>query len=296
MAVDYYSVLGVPKNASADEIKKAFRKQAKKHHPDANRNDPNAEARFKEVNEAYEVLSDPEKRQQYDAFGANWRNYQQGADANPQGGGAYYTQYGGVNVEDFQDIFNAFFRGRTTAGGFGGAQRQAPMRGQDIETPVEISLYEAYHGAERIVTKSDGRKLNVVIPRGAKDGTKVRFAGEGGVGAGGNGDLFLVVKVLDDPKFKREGDDLHTEVEVDVFTAMLGGKVNVRTLDGKPTVVTVPPMTQGGQKLRVSGKGMPRLRQPHQHGDLYARVIITIPTSLTPEQKRKLEELRALFK
>lgn len=296
MAMDYYSVLGVSKNASPDDIKKAFRKQAKKYHPDANRNDPNAEARFKEVNEAYEVLSDPQKRQQYDNFGANWREYQQGAGANPRGGGAYYTQYGGVNVEDFQDIFNAFFRGGTTGGGFGGGQRQAPVRGQDIETPVEISLYEAYHGAERIVTKSDGRKLNVVIPRGAKDGTKVRFAGEGGSGVGGNGDLYLVVKVLDDPNIKRDGDDLHLEVEVDMFTALLGGKVEVRALDGKPVVVTVPPMTQGGRKLRVVGKGMPRLRQPRQYGDLYARVIITIPPTLTAEQKRKLEELRATFK
>ncbi len=296
MPSDYYNLLGIPKNASPDDIRKAFRKKAKKYHPDANRNDPNAETRFKEINEAHEVLSDPQKRQQYDTYGANWRDPQQGNPqrGNPQRGNPQQGGNATVNPEDLQDMFNTFFRGGAASGGgfggFGGAQRQAP-RGQDIERSVQISLREAYEGTERLVTK-DGRNLRVSIPAGATDGTKVKLAGEGA----GGGDLYLVVEVEEDAHFKREGNDLHTEINVDVFTAFLGGEVGVPTL-GKTLMLKIPPMTQSGKKFRLKEKGMPVLRQLNQHGDLYARVQIILPNAkaLTDAQRAQIEQLRQSF-
>jgi curved DNA-binding protein len=279
MAQNYYSVLGVSKNATQDEIKKAFRKQAKRYHPDANPNDPQAEERFKEINEAYETLGDPEKRRQYDMFGHDYAR--QGAGGPPPG----YGGAGGINADDLQDILNSFMNfGRTSQRG------RSPLRGQDIEQPVQISLYEAYHGTERVLNKG-GRQLRVAIPAGASDGTRVRVAGEGGLGANGGmpGDLYLVVELAEDPQFKRDGYDLTVDVNIDMFTAMLGGEVQVPTL-GRPLKLKIPAGTQSGRKFRLAGKGMPSIKG--SPGDLYARINITVPERLTPEQRRLVEQLR----
>lgn len=300
---DYYKTLGVDKNATEKEIKQAFRKQAKQWHPDANRDNPNAEAKFKEVNEAYEVLSDATKRSTYDQFGsANPQDF--GFGGAPGGGGRYtYTSSGeDAGGTPFGDIFEQFFggasrsrRGRGTAsqnpfGDFSGASsRQA---GQDIEQPVSISLKEAYNGGVRIVTKGE-RKLRVNIPKGATDGTRIRLAGEGGEGFGGgpSGDLYLVVQLEEDPLFKRTGDDLTVEVKVDMFTAMLGGEVGVPTLD-RSLKLRVPAGTQSGKRIRLKGKGMPNVKQQEQFGDLYARILITVPENLNDSQRALVEGLR----
>lgn len=297
---DYYKILGVNKNATEKEIKQAFRKQAKQWHPDANRDNPNAEAKFKEVNEAYEVLSDPTKRSTYDQFGSV--NPQDFGFGGAPGGGRYgYT----TSTEDFAgspfaDILEQFLggRGRSTRGrgvsqepfGFGG--NMGRTNGQDIEQPVTISLREAYSGGVRIVTKGD-RKLRVNIPAGATDGTRIRLAGEGGAGAGGGltGDLYLVVQIEDDPQFQRKGDDLTVDVKVDMFTALLGGEVEVPTLD-RPVKLRIPAGSQSGKKFRLTGKGMPNVKQSDHAGDLYARLLITVPENLTPHQREAVEDLR----
>lgn len=294
MAKDYYKTLGVSKTASEQEIKKAYRRLAKQYHPDANRDDPNAEARFKEVNEAYEVLGDKEKRAQYDRFGADFRQYQQYQNAGGPGGpgpGGFYTN---VDMNDsgvgdlFESIFGGFGRG---AAGGRASTRQGGIRGRDIEHELSITLREAYDGTTRYITKGE-RRIKVNIPAGAATGTKVRLTGEGEPGMGAAaGDLYLVVQVEPDKQFQRSGDDLSVEIEIDMFTALLGGEIKVPTM-GRPVKLKVPAGTQSGQKFRISGKGMPRLRVKDQHGDLYARILITVPTNLTPEQRTLAEQFK----
>lgn len=284
MSRDYYIVLGVPRDASDDEIKKAFRHKAKQYHPDANPEDTGAEARFKEVNEAYEVLSDEEKRAAYNQFGANWEQYQNFNGQSP------FTSRGEVPFTDMSDIFETIFSG---AGGRGfNSRADFPRAGRDIEQEVYISLREAYEGAQRIVSK-EGRDITVRIPRGAATGTKVRLAGEGqpGYKGGSNGHLYLVVQVAKDANFERQDDDLHVDVKVDAVTAMLGGEVEVPTL-ARPVRTRIRAGTQSGQKLRLTGKGMPKLRKGNEFGDLYARVMITVPTQLDAEQRKRAEALR----
>ncbi|HHS97481.1 MAG TPA: J domain-containing protein [Chloroflexi bacterium] len=309
---DYYQILGVSRDATEDEIKRAYRRLARKYHPDVNPGDKEAEERFKEINEAYEVLSDPEKRRKYDQLGAAWREWErmggqpddfdwsQWVSAAP-GGQRVYVRYG--TAEDLEDLFGGsspfsdFFT--QIFGGLGGAPggfefRARPRRGQDLEHEVEISLEEAYHGTTRLLQK-DGRRLQVKIPPGAYTGLRIRMAGEGGPGAAGGqpGDLYLRVRVAPHPRFERRGDDLYTTVPVDLYTAVLGGKVRVETLAG-PVMLTIPPGTQNGQTFRLRGKGMPKLRQKGQYGDLYARVEVRLPTRLTPRQRELFEELRRL--
>jgi curved DNA-binding protein len=291
---DYYQTLGVSKTASEKEIKQAFRKLAKKHHPDANPDDPSAETKFKELNEAYEVLSDTEKRAMYDRFGT----------VNPQnipGAGGFHTNVDNGDAP-FSDILESLFGGfgrsgsartrtRTRTTGFEGFE--PPVGGQDIEQPVTISLREAYTGATRIITKGD-RKLKVNIPAGATDGTKIRLSGEGKPTRGGGkpGDLYLVVQVEADSQFERDGDNLQIDSRVDMFTAMLGGEVEVPTFD-KPLKLRIPAGTQSGRRFRLSGKGMPVKGKPGEFGDLYARILITIPENLNAEQRKLVEKLRA---
>jgi curved DNA-binding protein len=313
---DYYQVLGVSRDADQKEIRSAFRKQARECHPDVNPGDPASEERFKEINEAYEVLSDPEKRAKYDQLGSEWQHYQQqGGEPGgfnwgqwttgaPGQGQRVHVQYG--TPEDLEDIFGGggafsdFFT--SIFGGMGGARPEGarqgytyqprPRRGQDYEQEVEIALREAYQGATRVLQK-DGRRLEVTIPPGAKTGTRVRMSGEGGPGAAGGepGDLYLRVRVQPDPVFEREEDGLRVTVPVDLYTAILGGEVRVPTLSG-PVMLTIPEGTQNGQVFRLRGKGMPRLRNPDQHGDLYARVDVRLPADLTPRQRELFEELR----
>jgi curved DNA-binding protein len=316
---DYYDVLGVSRDADNKEIRKAFRRLARKVHPDVNPNDPEAEERFKELNEAYEVLSDPEKRQKYDQLGAEWKRYQQSGGrpgdfdwsrwttgAPGAGGQRVHVRYGTPeDLEDllggtspFSDFFNQIF------GGMRGSAREdvprgfeyqvRPQRGRDYEQEVEITLQEAYHGTTRTFEK-DGRRLQAKIPAGARSGTRIRIAGEGGTGAAGGetGDLYLRIRVSPDPRFERQGDDLYVTVPVDLYTATLGGKVRVPTLDGAVRL-TIPSGTQNGRVFRLRGKGLPHLRQPEEHGDLYARVDVRLPTDLSPKQRELFEELRRI--
>ncbi|NWF71013.1 MAG: J domain-containing protein [Chloroflexi bacterium] len=285
MPRDYYEILGVRRDASEKEIKQAFRRLAKKYHPDANPN-PQAEARFKEINEAYEVLSDTDKRAKYDRFGPDFARMQDMPNTYT------YTQndMGG----DFGSLFETLFGG---FGGFGGETRRGAggvrgrIKGEDIEQPVRITLREAYEGTTRLISKGE-RKIKVNIPAGATEDTKVRVAGEGapGFGGGAAGDLYLIVEIEPDEHFKRQGNDLTTEVRVDMFTAILGGEVEVPTL-ARPVKLKIPAGTQSGKKFRISGKGMPGMRG-ESSGDLYARILITVPQHLNAEQRALLERLR----
>ena len=289
MARDYYDILGVNRSASEAELKKAYRKKAKQYHPDANPDNPTAEAKFKEVNEAYEVLRDEEKRSQYDRFGENWKNYQGFNGENPFGGSSGFNQGA---YTDMSDMFETIF-GSASRGGFGGSRRtNMQMPGNDIEQPIYISLRESYEGTKRIITKN-GRDINVNIPKGATNGTKVRLSGEGnpGINGGPPGNLYLIVNVHDDPQFERKDDDLYVDVKVSAFTAMLGGEVEVPTMT-RPVRMKIRSGTQSGQRLRLSGKGMPKLRKKNEFGDLYARIMLTVPNSLDDEQKQQIEALR----
>jgi len=308
---DYYKILGVDRAATEKEIKRAFRRLAREHHPDVNPNNPKAEERFKEINEAHEVLSDPDKRRKYDQLGADWQRWQ-GTGGRPgdfdwgrwstgQPGGARVRYGTPEDLQDlfgsggsFSDFFSQIFGGMGAAPGRSGRfQQQArTQRGQDLEQAVEISLQEAFHGTTRILER-DGQRLEIKIPPGAKTGTRVRMSGVGGTGMVGApaGDLYLVVTVLPDPRFERKGDDLHTALSADLFVMLLGGELRVPTMEGE-AVLTIPPETQNGRSFRLRGKGMPRLRHEQQRGDLFARLEARLPTQLTSRQRELIEELR----
>ena len=313
---DYYQTLGVSQDADEKELRKAFRRLARKHHPDVNPNDPEAEERFKEINEAYGVLADPEKRSKYDQLGDEWNRYQQtggrpgGFDwGRWQGDPPGEAQRGHVRYgtpEDLHDLFGEggsfsdFFgqifggmRGTSPGGRSGGFEYQArPQRGRDIEQEIEISLQEAYHGATRVLDK-DGRRLRVKIPPGARSGTRIRLRGEGtpGMAGGQAGNLYLRARILPDPRFERRGDDLHVTVPVDLYTAILGGQTPVPTLDGA-VKLAIPAGTQNGQRFRLRDRGMPHLREPGERGDLYAHLNVRLPAELTAKQQELFKELK----
>ncbi len=300
---DYYKILGVERKADEKAIKRAFRKLAVQYHPDKNPGDSRAEERFKEINEAYEVLGDPAKRARYDQLGSSYQAWQRTGGAP---GGFDWSQWtsgapGGMRVEvgDLESILGAGFSDFFTSifGGMGGAHPpgaggQAAPRGRDIEHSLRISLSEAYHGTRRTLAR-DGKQLEVTIPPGARTGTRVRLSGQGSRGRSQSGDLYLVVDVEPDARFERQGDDLHVEVQTDMYTALLGGEVKVPTPAGDVTL-TVPGGSQPGQTFRLKGRGMPQLRAPSARGDLFARLRVTIPTQLTAEEKDLLLRLSKL--
>ena len=330
---DYYQTLGLSKSASDKEIKQAYRKLARKFHPDVNPGDKSAEGRFKEINEAYEVLGDPDKRRKYDELGANWRMYEQAQQqgqpfpgGSPFGfgggggqGGAWTINMGGGpggyrtmspeemqelfgNEDPFSDFFRTFFGGggggagaRETARGRG---RSRTQKGQDIEYEVELTLEEAHYGATRRMSIKEGghaRSVDVRIPAGVKDGSRVRAAGEGASGSNGgaSGDLYLRVRVKPHAVFERRGDDLHTRVAVPVTTAVLGGEAQVPTIGGSVRL-KIPEGTQNGQVFRLKGHGMPRIGKADDRGDLYATVDVQLPRSLTRDQRQHYEALSKL--
>jgi curved DNA-binding protein len=324
---DYYATLGVPKTATAKDIKQAYRRLARKFHPDVNPGDKKAESHFKEINEAYEVLGDPEKRRKYDELGANWRMYEQaqqaGAGGQPFGdAGAYRVNVGGPGgfrtiTEDemrrifgdedpFSDFFKTFFGGvaaarvGATVGRRTSSTRTARTRsGRDLEHELDLSLKDALHGTTRrlSVQHEDGvRTVDVRIPPGVNDGSRVRVGGEGEqVPDGGKaGDLYLRVRLMPHAGFERRGQDLYTHVDVPVVTAVLGGEAHVATLDGGRLRLKIPPATQGGQVFRLKGHGMPAVGKPDTRGDLYATVDIQVPRDLTPEQREQYEALARL--
>ncbi|MFI5272027.1 MAG: DnaJ C-terminal domain-containing protein [Ktedonobacterales bacterium] len=354
-AKDYYKILGVEKRATTEDVKKAFRRLARKYHPDVNPGNKTAESKFKEINEAYEVLSDPDKRRKYDTLGPGWQDplsfgnrprprptTAPGARRSPTG--TFDT--GGDDPTGWTDFFETLFgrRGTATSSAPGGtpptgatgtgATGPSPTgtppprdvnarRGEDIEQPVEISLREAYTGASRVFTveapeqcptcKGTGRgsmgrsvcptcggtgtvpqtrRLEVLIPAGAETGTRVRVPGEGQFGANGGprGDLYLIVTVKPDASFERKGEDLTVDVQVPLTTAVLGGEVRVPTPDGKRLILTIPAETQNGQAIRLSNKGMPRLKGDGA-GNLYARVQVVLPRRLSPRERELFQEL-----
>lgn len=312
---DYYATLGVPKAASDKEIKQAYRKLARKHHPDVNPGDKAAEGRFKGINEAYEVLGDPEKRRRYDELGANWRMYEQAHQAGApfEGGGAWPFnvgaggQGGGFrtmteeemrrifgNEDPFSDFFHTFFGGgepgrRTRAG-----RGTRPRRGSDVEEEIELSLEEAYQGAmRRLSIKHDGhaRTVDVRIPAGVVNGSRVRIAGEGEPARAGAGDLYLRIRIGPHPRFELKGRDLHVRVAVPITTAVLGGEAVVSTPTGRLLKLKIPEGTQNGQVFRLKGHGMPILGKAGEAGDLYGVVDVQVPRHLSPEEKSHYEAL-----
>ena len=316
---DYYATLGVTKAATEKEIKQAFRKLARTHHPDVNPGDKQAEVRFKEINEAYEVLGDPVKRKKYDELGANWRAYEQAA---AQGGpspfsGQWHANFGGgtggfrtmtqEEMEEafgeagpFSDFFTVFFGGGgPDAEKRTGRSRTRQRRGHDVEHEVDLTLEDSYHGTtRRLSLKKDGhtRTVDVRIPVGVNDGSRVRIAGEGEGGFGGApaGDLYLRVRLAPHPEFERRGQDLYTKVSIPVTTAVLGGEVEVRTIEGRPVRLRIPPLTQSGQVFRLKGYGMPKVSDPAVRGDLYARCEVQLPTEISAEEREHYQALAKL--
>src|SRR5438552_13598996 len=310
---DYYETLGVPKTASADEIRTAFRKLARKYHPDVAKDKKEAEEKFKQINEAYEVLSDPEKRQKYDQLGEHWNQPGGGFQPPPQWGGAqpgggFYghggAQDGGVEFEfngtGFSDFFEAFFgggRGRSAFGGFGQRQSTAE-RGNDVEADIMVPLEEVLNGSKRTVSlrRAGSNKIEtyqVKIPRGVREGQRIRLAGQGEAGerGGKSGDLFLRVRLARHPDFTVEGSDLIHEVRIAPWQAVLGDQLVVPTLEGNSRL-KVPPGTQGGQRFRLRGCGLPGLSG--SRGDLYVVVQIAIPKKLSDREREIWEQLSQL--
>ena len=305
---DYYQTLGVSRNASEKEIKRAYRRLARQYHPDRNPGDKVAEERFKEINEAHEVLTDRDKRQKYDRLGAQWQQWQRmGRDPGDFDFSQWYSGSPGATHVEYGDLgdlfgssggFSDFFR---SIFGQAGAQptmrwRQAQRRvhrGQDYEQPVDITLEESFQGTTRVL-EIDSTRLEVKIPPGVRTGSKIRVAGKGGPGAGGgpSGDIFLRINVLPHKLFERKEDDLHCEVLVDLYTALLGGEVRVPTLEGA-VQLRIPPETQAGRTFRLRGRGMPNLRNPTRSGDLYAKVKIALPQRLSEREKELFRELAA---
>lgn len=320
---DYYKILGVEKKASSDEIKKAYRKLARKHHPDVNPGDKSAEERFKEINEAYQVLSDKEKREKYDRFGSQWQQYQHAGGRaedfdwgawqaqQPGGGGSYtrevspeeFEQMFGGGLGGFSDFFETLFGGGGMRGaGFGerniyesGRGVPRPRRGRDMEHSIQISLEEAFHGTTRMLEWEGGRKIEAKIPPGVRTGSRIRLSGQGEAGRdqGAAGDLFLKIEVAAHPEFGREGNDLQVTVPVDLYTAVLGGEVNVASLD-RTVKLNIPVETKNGKVFRLRGMGMPKLNKPDERGELFATVEIQIPQNLSPEEKELFEKLREM--
>jgi curved DNA-binding protein len=311
---DYYKILGVPRSATDKEIKAAFRKLARKYHPDVNKGDKKSESRFKEINEANAVLSDPEKRSRYDALGPDFANYRP-PPAGARGGGGRSTVDFGGDVGGFSDFFRTIFGGGfgggggggESGGGFGGFEEifgratgrgaPRPPQGQDVEAEVDLTLDEVLRGTTRTVRLGEGtdtRTVEVKIPAGVRDGARVRASGEGvGAPGGPRGHLYMRVRVRPHPQFERKGDDLHTTFTVPVTTAVLGGEAEVPTLEG-PVGIKVPPGSKPGRVFRLRGKGLPRMESPGQRGDLFATLQVELPSELPPRAKELFEELRQL--
>lgn len=310
---DYYKVLGVDRNATEDEIKRSYRKLALEHHPDRNPGNKSAEEKFKDINEAYQVLSDPEKRTRYDQLGASYDRYTRHGGSpgnfnwedwfvqNPRGGnvrvevGDIGDIFGSQGLNDFSDFFRSIFGGMSGMGSTArnprGQQPRAAQPRQSFQQTVPISFFEAYHGTTRRI-EIDGHQKEVIIPKGAKTGTKVRVSEA--ISTAPNqpkSDLFLVIEVAEDSRFQRKRDNLYTNLDIDLYSAVLGGEAKVPTLGGN-VVLSIPAGTQSGQTFRLAGRGMPQLKNPQKHGDLFVKINVKIPRNLSAKEKDLFTELK----
>jgi curved DNA-binding protein len=291
--IDYYQVLGVDKTASQDDIKKAFRKLARKYHPDLNPNDSSAKDKFQAINEANEVLSDPEKRKKYDEYGEHWKHadeFEAQKRARQEAGAGGFGGFGGGGFDSggFSDFFESMFGNR----GRGGAN--AGFRGQDYHADLNLSLRDAAQTHKQVLTVN-GKNVRITIPAGVANGQVIKLKGYGGEGVNGGpaGDLYITFVIADDPVFKRLGDDLYVDVPIDLYTAILGGDQLVDTLDGK-VKLKVKPETQNGTKARLKGKGFPVYKKEGQFGDLIVTYSVKLPTNLTEEQKELFRKLQSM--
>lgn len=299
--IDYYSVLGIDKSASTEDIKKAYRKLARKYHPDLNPNDKEAHKKFQQINEANEVLSDPEKRKKYDQYGENWKHaeqYEQARQAQGQqqqwGGGGFGGGFGGggyeggFGEEGFSDFFESLFgRGERKRG-------STKFRGQDANAELHLKLRDVYQTQKQVLT-INGKQLRITIPAGVETGQVIKLKGHGGPGVNGgpNGDLYITFVIEEDPAFQRVGNDLHTNVDLDLYKAVLGGDVMIDTMSGR-LKLTVKPETQNGTKVRLKGKGFPVYKKEGEYGDLYVTYQVKVPTNLTAKEKELFTELSKL--
>lgn len=303
--IDYYKVLGVDKSASAAEIKKAYRKLARKLHPDLNPNDKTAQQKFQQINEANEVLSDPEKRKKYDQYGKDWQHadaFEQARQQQQQGGGGFggygggrtYTSGGqGFDESQFSDFFESMFGG---GGGFsgGGRRQSAQFKGQDLNATLRLNLTDTLSSQKQTISLGE-KKIRLTIPAGVEDGQTIKIKGHGGEGMGGGpkGDLFITFEIVNNTQFKRLKSDLYATVDIPLYTALLGGEITVETLSGK-VKLKVKPETQNDTKVKLTGKGMPKYKKEGQHGDLIITYKITMPTNLSAKEKELFTQLSKL--
>jgi curved DNA-binding protein len=305
--IDYYNVLGITKNATADEVKKAYRKLARKHHPDLNPNNKEAEKKFQEINEANEVLSDPEKREKYDKYGKDWKHGEEFEKAQraqqsqrqyqSQGSQSYYSGQGGdfgaeFGGDDFSDFFHSMFGGGFSQQSRGGSR----FKGQDLNAELELTLRQAMNTHQQTLT-INGKSVRITIPAGVSDGQKIRLKGYGqpGINNGPSGDLYITFKIAQDSVFKRKGDDLYKQIEIDLYTAVLGGEIMIDTLTGK-VKFPVKQNTQQDTTVRLRGKGFPVYKKDGQHGDLYVTVKVKLPEKLSDKERELFTELSNLNK
>ena len=294
--IDYYKILEIAKSASVADIKKAYRKLARKYHPDLNPNNKEAEQKFKEINEANEVLSDPEKRKKYDKYGKDWKHadafeqanqQQQQSQRQSQSRQSYQSgEYGG---QDFSDFFESMFGGSSGAG-----YRQTKFRGQDLHAELHLNLIDFYTSQKQTLTVN-GKNIRLTFPAGIENGQVIKIKGHGTAGANGgpNGDLYITFTIKNDTKFKRDGSNLHLSVDLDLYTALLGGEILVDTFDGK-VKLKVAPETQNGTKIKLKGKGFPVYKKENSFGDLYINYQLKLPTNLSKEEKELVGQLKKL--
>jgi len=292
--VDYYKLLGLDKTATSKDIKSAYRKLARKYHPDLNPNDKNAKKKFQEINEANEVLSDPEKRKKYDQYGKDWQHseqFEKQKQYQQQSTGSRRTTYAGSKSgDDFSDFFESMFGSAAGAG----RGRQVKYRGEDYTAELQLDLTDAYKTHKRTLTIND-KKIRITIPAGIENGQTIKIAGLGGKGINGgpDGDLYITFSIANHPGFKRLGNDLFTTVDLDLYKAVLGGEITIETLSGK-VKLKVKPETQNGSKIKLKNKGFPVYKNEGQFGDLYVTYLVKIPTNLTEKQKALFNQLSEL--
>lgn len=301
--IDYYQLLGINKSASEAEIKKAYRKMARKYHPDLHPNDPEAQKKFQQINEANEVLSDPEKRKKYDQYGKDWEHAEQYEQARQQqssgarhtggfggfGGGQQYS--GNFDDDTFSDFFEQMFGGQARSRGSG---RAAQFKGQDIQANLQLNLTDVYKSQKQVVNVN-GKKIRFTIPAGVENEQTIKIKGYGGEGLNGgpNGDLFITFNILNNTSFKREKSNLYKTIEIDLYTAILGGEITVDTLDGK-VKLKVKPETQSGTKVKLKGKGFSKYKKENEFGDLYLTYQVKLPTNLSAKEKELFQQLQKL--